>query len=356
MGTFLDRARDLLVTGAVTDSEDDFKRVFGALVELRDVFFKSGLDLDNIESVFGAFEIARIIGKLGRYSTEQIDDLVKSIRVLIVRTLDESIKYYHSRNDSTPHLSGSYARLAGLIKAINLKSGDHATCSLLTFNYDMAIDYALMCAQIPYNYCLEPSTIKDAAKLLKLHGSLNWSRCAGCEKINGVESGGLAKAVRTSQEQSVQPTAREEVCSFPVSAATMIAQSKCVECAAALPKNPIIVPPTWNKSDGHNALKAVWKQAATELGQAENIICIGYSLPESDLFFRYLFALGTVGEAHIRRFWVFDPDPMRVVEERYRRLIGKGIESRFRFFHDEDGKFSSSVSSKGELWQTLVSR
>jgi len=122
-----------------------------------------------------------------------------------------------------------------------------------------------------------------------------------------------------------------------------------------LPKDPVVVPPTWNKTDGHNALKAVWSQAAIELGQAENIICIGYSLPESDQFFRYLFALGTVGEGHIRRFWVFDPDPTHAVEERYRRLIGKGIENRFRFFNDEEGRFSRSVSSKGELRQTLVS-
>ena len=355
MCTLLDRARDLLVAGKVADAKDDFEKVFGALVELRDVFFKSGLDLDNIESVFGAFEIARIIGRLSNYSPEQISSLAKSVRTLIVRTLDESIKYSHTRIDRIPVLAGSHAALAALIRAVDKGAMDYSRYSFLTFNYDTALDYELMRAQIPYDYCLEPSTTPKVARLLKLHGSLNWSSCAQCGKIRAVEPGGLAKAVEVCREKSPQPTGRDQVSRFTVSAETMIAQSTCDQCKIALPKDPVVVPPTWNKTDGHNALKAVWNQAAVELGQAENIVCIGYSLPESDLFFRYLFALGTVGEAHIRRFWVFDPDPTRLVEERYRRLIGKGIESRFKFFHDDKGTFSHSVSGRGDLWQSLVS-
>ena len=32
------------------------------------------------------------------------------------------------------------------------------------------------------------------------------------------------------------------------------------------------------------------------------------SLPASDHFFRYLYALGTVGDLRLKRVWVFDPD------------------------------------------------
>jgi hypothetical protein len=72
------------------------------------------------------------------------------------------------------------------------------------------------------------------------------------------------------------------------------------------------------------------------------------------LFFRYLFALGTVGDAHLRRFWVFDPDPEGVVEQRYRRLIGRGIERRFRFFKDNAGRFVIALKGGGELWKALT--
>jgi hypothetical protein len=42
--------------------------------------------------------------------------------------------------------------------------------------------------------------------------------------------------------------------------------------------------------------------------EAQEIIVIGYSLPETDFFFRNLFALGTVGRKFIRRFAVVNPD------------------------------------------------
>lgn len=97
-------------------------------------------------------------------------------------------------------------------------------------------------------------------------------------------------------------------------------------------QGPFIVPPTWNKTRYYKDLQSVWHHAAKELASAENIFVSGYSLPESDLFFRYLFALGTIGEARLRRFWVFDPDKDNVVENRFKLLLGPDTEDRFDFF------------------------
>lgn len=93
---------------------------------------------------------------------------------------------------------------------------------------------------------------------------------------------------------------------------------------------PVIVPPTWNKADSHRALESVWARAAKELAESENIFVIGYSMPETDAFFRHLYALGTVGDTTIRRFWVFNPD--HTLEERFRNLLGPGAERAFKFF------------------------
>jgi len=87
-------------------------------------------------------------------------------------------------------------------------------------------------------------------------------------------------------------------------------------------------------------ISKVWKEAANELGDAENIFIIGYSLPETDAFFRYLYALGTVGEKPLKRFWVFDPDSTGVVEERFISLLGPGARDRFLFF---EKRFSEAI-------------
>ena len=95
----------------------------------------------------------------------------------------------------------------------------------------------------------------------------------------------------------------------------------------------MIVPPTWSKGEYHSQLTKVWSRAAAELSDAENIFVSGYSLTETDSFFRYLFALGSVGSARIKRFWVFDTDQGGgKVEQRFRTLRGPGIaENRFLY-------------------------
>ncbi|MHB1915520.1 MAG: hypothetical protein ACYCPX_06285 [Acidiferrobacteraceae bacterium] len=93
---------------------------------------------------------------------------------------------------------------------------------------------------------------------------------------------------------------------------------------------PVIVPPTWNKYEYQSAIVKVWAQAARELCEAEHIVVIGYSLPESDLFFRYLFALGSVGEKPLKTFYVMDPNG--AVGHRFQKMLGPGARDRFQHF------------------------
>jgi hypothetical protein len=93
---------------------------------------------------------------------------------------------------------------------------------------------------------------------------------------------------------------------------------------------PVIVPPTWAKGTYYSDIKSVWRRAADEMKEAENIYVMGYSLPSTDEFFRLLFALGTAGTTRLKRFWVFDPNPD--VEQKFRSILGQAAEARFKFF------------------------
>lgn len=66
-----------------------------------------------------------------------------------------------------------------------------------------------------------------------------------------------------------------------------------------------------NKEGYCGQLQSVWARAAKELSEALEIYVVGYSYPRSDAFFRYLYALGTVGGPVLRKFWVFDAAPDR---------------------------------------------
>ena len=95
---------------------------------------------------------------------------------------------------------------------------------------------------------------------------------------------------------------------------------------------PVLVPPTWNKTEYHRNLSDVWSRAAAELGKAENIFIIGYSLPETDTFFKYLYALGSVGANPLKRIWVFNPDSTGLVQKRFHDLLGPAAAARFKYF------------------------
>ena len=110
---------------------------------------------------------------------------------------------------------------------------------------------------------------------------------------------------------------------FPVSGDLRLIQ----HCGAQLKPEPLIVPPTWNKGTLHAGIDRVWKKAARHLSEAEYIFIIGYSYPPTDEFFRYLYALGTIGDGWLEKVMVFNPD--QEVGERIKRLLGPLARDKF---------------------------
>lgn len=195
---------------------------------------------------------------------------------------------------------------------------------MITFNYDILTELALIDEKMSYDYGLPTSRETIAPfhiPLLKLHGSLNWMSCPKCNQVVPIDildtiskqawysSNGLTTIAISSEGNGIRH-----------------------ECGTNF-ISPVIVPPTWNKTEYANSLASVWKEAARQLSDAENIFVSGYSLPETDMFFKHLFALGAVGNNLINRFWVFDPDRDGSVENRFRALLGKAVAGRFKMFN-----------------------
>lgn len=198
----------------------------------------------------------------------------------------------------------------------------HKRCSIITFNYDLALDYALYYNRHPADYCLPGSVRPGLIPAMKLHGSLNWAICSKCRRIIPWDLGAFFQRPRWNLLGDPESVYLDLGSQLP---------SDLVHCDRYVKPEPVIVPPTWNKTEYHRGLSTVWSRAASELSDAENIFVSGYSLTETDSFFRYLFALGSVGESRIKRFWVFDPDEQDKVLKRFEKLIGSGAKQRFRF-------------------------
>lgn len=319
MSNFLDRAEDLRRTGIVNDFVSQFDKVFSLLEILQAVYAKSELDLNNIEALYGVLEMALTVKRLSKIPEDQIESYRDALIAVIVKTLERNIRYPVSGLVATqPDPTPAYSKFTELIQRLSSFS---ESSSIITFNYDIAVDHALHHSGLEVQYCTNVHP-EDGIKLLKLHGSTNWGACSECHDIVAYD---LPKFF--SKHNSYFGQAATNGTSLEVSKYL----PELSHCGKPLSAVPVIVPPTWNKSGYHGALSNVWSAAAQELLEARNIYVFGYSLPESDTFFRYLFALGTLGSSRIRRFWVFDPD--KSVERRYQMLTGSGIRSRFKYYN-----------------------
>lgn len=342
MSDFLDFAEALLrqKTDGVMKAKDEFDDVFNALAELQAIHAKSFLDLDNIEILFGAIEMAQLIGKLGGRNPEEIIRLRESIITLIFKTLEYSIEF--PVRDKHIYPPEPYSTFLKTLSSAQSKANPVAPqeFAFLTFNYDLALDFTLHYHGYYFDYCLSDEfdkKDKDIKKVpyLKLHGSINWGICEKCNKI-------IPR--NTSEVDFVLfPHVKSVVYDL---GSTLNSKN---HCGKPLKGPPILVPPTWNKTGYHEQLANVWKRAAAELSIAKNVFVIGYSLPETDSFFRYLYSLGSESSNRIKRFWVFNPDKEGRVEKRFRELIGRGLESRFQY-HPVEFKNAIGIM-KGALEQ-----
>ena len=328
----------------------DFKRKMSQARE------KVKIDLDNIEELFGLVEISH---RLGRESEETRTSTV----YVIAKTLElatrsqrvgeidflaskEVLKkmgktpegFYHPDGFSDESLAADpylyFASLAsGLLDDPDRRSSRANT--FITFNYDLLLDDALRKVGITPDYCLpEQNTVLEpqefqgtTCSVLKLHGSTNWGICASCH----------ARVVVLTEKVTASPTQfRERACPNP----------KCRKSDF----QPMLIPPSWDKSEYRELMKPVWSKAVEELKLASRICIVGYSMPEADSFFKYLLVLALAENHNLYRFIVVDKN--QNIADRYKKLLEPVFwKRRFRSFVDTVGlvSFLSDGMSCSEL-------
>jgi hypothetical protein len=326
---FMDKARLLLRSGDLPETDvSAFSLVFKARDALKAAHSKAALDLSDLEVLFGAFEMAALFGRLGSLSDAEVEGLPAAMRRLISRTVERSMEFpvlTAPLNAVTPRSraewrTGTFPKILPpnpydlFVELLNgIAKGRPHDVAVITFNYDLGMDHALYFTGTPYNYGLEQDT-KGGIDLLKLHGSLNWGRCPRCKVILPLELERCVKGVPIRSAESVKMEVSQRL-------------SQLEHCGFPLAAEPVIVPPTWNKGTYHTQLNQVWKKAARQLSGAEYIFIIGYSYPPTDEFFRYLYALGSIGEGWLEKIIVFNPDAK--AGERIGSLLGPLARGRF---------------------------
>lgn len=302
---FLEQSRKFLNLGNRHLSpieQAHFKEVFKFKAEMAKSREKVKIDLDNIESLFGLVEMAI---RLGLTKSEVRDSTV----FLIVKTIALGIASRQKRSQIQFGVHPTLCRSEALDRVVfpdcqgrtpPLRIGDvydffalflsgklddpalTATRknTVITFNYDLVVDNALSRVGSAPDYHLPIGLYEAPAgrsvSLLKLHGSANWGICPSCDR------------------RLFLPDKISEVGDLP----------KCPGCGAHM--QPLLVPPSWDKSEFRTIMLPVWKKAIEEIQNATRICVVGYSMPESDAFFQYLITLGLSANHQLEKLIVVD--------------------------------------------------
>jgi len=331
MAKFLDRVRRIGERALAPPWRGYFDHVTEALSDLQRVHSKAVVDLNNLEAIFTTIELASLINKLPGQSQDFIPDIANALRAVIVHTIESDMRLgaVDGQNTATP----VYGRFVRILKKLHQPRplGQIAqTVAVITFNYDTGLDIAFTGENVPFTYALvKTAKIEKEIPYLKLHGSINWGLVEKTDEIVPLD-------VRHLCGGTIIPTLTERKATGFTASMRQIASESFAPCFYAYTKivvrdTPVIVPPGIFKSEYQGSLGNVWQQAAKELAEAREICVIGYSLPESDLFFRNLFALGTEGPTILERFAVVNYDNTGVTEKRFKSLLGPGAIDRFEY-------------------------
>lgn len=263
--------------------------------------YRVELDLDNIEQLFS---LASARDASGRARLSQ------DVRVAIAATIDLS------QQSLLPQLGAAFAeqeqpmpwtclplrRSEGVYPGHTLAMGSPYALliasllgqpspskrnTFISLNYDTVVEEAAAELGLSIDYGAAgglPSpdgVVRRSLRLLKLHGSINWSKSRG---RTGIAVWPSYRALRDDGEQ------------------------------------PLVIPPTWAKV-GTSGIQRVWSSAMDELKTATRIIILGFSFPDTDQHLRYLIATGLEKNISLREVHYLDLRPEEV-QRRAERLLG----------------------------------
>jgi len=263
-----------------------FDKIFVYIAENDALESLLGCNFKNIEDVFGLLDLeARVIPS----SQPKRDALLQVILHTLARTIKSEEKRRFSiacegPRDVAEFDSTALEVFASLVANRPTNNPSNLRCgnAIISLNYDTLVEAAMMATgvlepdygsqELSMNFGVDP---RSRIQILKLHGSTNWRTCPDCR---------ITKALGLSASVTETPA-----------------------CQCGKPMSPMLIPPSWDKGIHAPALKRVWQEAYLQLKNSRQWVFIGTSLPATDQYLRYLFAIALRRNVRLRHVIIVDP-------------------------------------------------
>ncbi len=315
---FLNRMRDNIEWLHNEKREEEAKaveRIIQFRLEAAAAAYRAHVNIENIEELFSLASAWK-----GNELTNQMTTAIAatldyaklttpepSFRILIDSPPAEVPKLWQRiQGDSSgtgnqsphrfPYRAPFYQLYSGLLSGKLCLPASDMENTIITFNYDTILEDSLRDMDVPVDYKL-PSSEEDKnsqnetasressalpLRVLKLHGSVNW----GTPRDNNTEQITVYKNYSELREEGAKV---------------------------------VLVPPTWRKVFG-GAFTNIWDTALEALSSATRIILIGFSIPPTDMHFKYLLAAGLCSNVSLRQIAIINPAARNTKENLFKTL------------------------------------
>lgn len=304
INNFMTKMRDTLELNSDLDAQamNAIELVMKERSSLGRIREKIRIDLDNIEELFSLIDASEEESDSVFFS-----DLEIAIRKAISATLlsarkvpykircqvaescmefaNETIPNSHIPDPKHVHIEvDPYSMFASLIthKLDDVDQTSECNDTVITFNYDTVLEDALHELEVIPDYvipCYGPDTwknVSDSVRIIKLHGSINWT-------------------------YSEDPSTPVLVIPEPLSIIQYVN------------KAPLLLPPSWKKNRFIKGMESLWNEGIEAIRQAHRVFIIGYSMPISDAYFRYFLAAGLRDNHTLRKLLIINKSSLAEV-------------------------------------------
>jgi hypothetical protein len=343
MSNFVDVMWDYAFRGKVGNNplSDADRAIFSEANKIRDSLesynSRASFDNRNLEDILSLllFEALGSKAETLRYQT-----VVKAVARTI--ELSSRFQYWEGIEGPAPSRDSPYhnfwsALLGGKFQRANLPA-------LITFNYDLVFERTLW----EYFHYLNNSPAKPAVRScsLKYAFGMNAFSIKKATKFFVTNQGGSTvdtegQGAEFMTDQNIpRENTDADIPYFKLHGSLNWSRENPLDHSPHLPiqavEKPLILPPVFNKMNVPE-INDLWKTALETLRKAVNIIIVGYSLPQTDIYMQYFLKAAVGPNSNLQQIIVFDPvlydvgEKREAMMQRYRQCFSPQFNSRITF-------------------------
>ncbi|MFC1685320.1 hypothetical protein ACFL0R_07635 [Pseudomonadota bacterium] len=238
----------------------------------------------------------------------------------------------------------------------NWKKNGNELPTLITFNYDLVLERALLQTLINTYYSgyeqrapFESISLDYKYKLFPPDNYKVNYVTYGFDRAKAGSAIEIVESVNENTHLNVELLKLHGSLNYPRTSSQAKKQEKNL---VGVLENPYIIPPVSNKQSS-SAGDESWRTALIRMRQAKNIVFVGYSLPKTDMYMQFFLKAALGPNQELNRITVFDPtlwkgnSETKDMRARYESCFAEQQRSRLDFnptvFREKDLEFAGTA-------------